>query len=74
MGDDVRLAPRQIWAQPTTSSTKTYHPGCTPFVLPSEGMLQMKMWFYAMSLPGKNLVACAVGSRKLANMTACDLF
>lgn len=32
------LAPRQIWAQPTTASSETYKPGCTPFLLPSEGM------------------------------------
>ncbi|KAE8307834.1 PalH/RIM21-domain-containing protein [Aspergillus transmontanensis] len=43
MGDDVRLAPRQIWAQPTTSSTKTYQPGCTPFVLPSEGYIYLNL-------------------------------
>ncbi|OGM48806.1 pH signal transduction protein PalH [Aspergillus bombycis] len=43
MGDDGRLAPRQIWAQPTTSSTKTYHPGCTPFVLPSEGYIYLNL-------------------------------
>ncbi|KAE8349753.1 PalH/RIM21-domain-containing protein [Aspergillus coremiiformis] len=41
MEDDVRLAPRQIWAQPTTSTTKTYQPGCTPFILPSEGYIYL---------------------------------
>ncbi|KAB8234548.1 PalH/RIM21 family protein [Aspergillus alliaceus] len=49
MGDDVRLAPRQIWAQPTTSSTKSYQPGCTPFVLPSEGYLYLNR-SYSISL------------------------
>jgi hypothetical protein len=38
MGDDARLAPRQIWAVPTTTTTKSYAPGCTPFLLPSDGM------------------------------------
>lgn len=32
------MTPRQIWANPTTTSTKTYSSGCTPFVLPSDGM------------------------------------
>ncbi|KAJ5243000.1 uncharacterized protein N7469_001327 [Penicillium citrinum] len=39
MGDEPpRVTPRQIWANPTTTSTKTYASGCTPFVLPSDGM------------------------------------
>ncbi|KAE8154940.1 PalH/RIM21-domain-containing protein, partial [Aspergillus avenaceus] len=45
MEDDVRLAPRQIWAQPTTSSTKSYKPGCTPFILPSEGYVYLNRTF-----------------------------
>lgn len=36
--DAPRVTPRQIWANPTTTSTKTYSSGCTPFVLPSDGM------------------------------------
>ncbi|KAJ6079057.1 hypothetical protein N7467_008810 [Penicillium canescens] len=35
----TRILPRQIWANPTTSTTKTYSPGCTPFVLPSDGLV-----------------------------------
>lgn len=38
MGDSAGLTRRQIWAQPTTSSSETYQPGCTPYLLPSEGM------------------------------------
>ncbi|KAF7589273.1 pH-response regulator protein palH/rim21 [Aspergillus hancockii] len=49
MEDDVRLAPRQIWAQPTTSSSKTYSPGCTPFVLPSAGYVYLNT-SYSISL------------------------
>lgn len=37
MGDDARLTPRQIWANPTTTTSKSYSPGCTPFLLPSDG-------------------------------------
>lgn len=36
--NDGRLAPRQIWAAPTSTTTRSYVPGCTPFVLPSDGM------------------------------------
>lgn len=36
--DDGRLAPRQIWAAPTSTTTRSYVPGCTPFLLPSDGM------------------------------------
>lgn len=32
------MTPRQIWANPTSTSTKTYASGCTPFILPSNGM------------------------------------
>ncbi|KAJ5690052.1 hypothetical protein N7462_004444 [Penicillium macrosclerotiorum] len=39
MGDAPRVTPRQIWANPTTSSTRTYSSGCTPFVLPSDGII-----------------------------------
>ncbi|CAI7593383.1 unnamed protein product [Penicillium glandicola] len=35
MEDDFHLLPRQIWANPTTTTTRTYSPGCTPVVLPS---------------------------------------
>ncbi|KAJ5367554.1 hypothetical protein N7541_001495 [Penicillium brevicompactum] len=34
-----QLAPRQIWANPTTTTTKSYAPGCTPVVLPSDGVV-----------------------------------
>ncbi|KAJ5832500.1 hypothetical protein N7474_000811 [Penicillium riverlandense] len=40
MAEDL-LAPRQIWAQPTTTSTKTYESGCTPFLLPSNGYIHV---------------------------------
>jgi hypothetical protein len=46
MEDAPRVTPRQIWANPTTSSTKTYSSGCTPFVLPSNGMLRLWTSFY----------------------------
>ncbi|KAJ5782721.1 PalH/RIM21 [Penicillium paradoxum] len=39
MGDDFHLTPRQIWANPTPTTTKTYSPGCTPVVLPSNGIV-----------------------------------
>ncbi|KAJ5098663.1 hypothetical protein N7532_005664 [Penicillium argentinense] len=42
MGDEPpRVTPRQIWANPTTTSTQTYASGCTPFVLPSDGILHV---------------------------------
>ncbi|KAI9928136.1 hypothetical protein ASPWEDRAFT_39071 [Aspergillus wentii DTO 134E9] len=41
MGDAARITPRQIWAQPTSTTTKTYQPGCTPYLLPSEGLLHL---------------------------------
>lgn len=44
MGDGA-LAPRQIWAQPTATSTKTYAPGCSPFLLPSEGLVYLNRTF-----------------------------
>ncbi|CAG8353322.1 unnamed protein product [Penicillium salamii] len=34
-----QLAPRQIWANPTTTTTRSYAPGCTPVVLPSDGVI-----------------------------------
>ncbi|KAJ5620263.1 hypothetical protein N7510_004247 [Penicillium lagena] len=40
MAEDL-LAPRQIWAQPTTTTTKTYESGCTPFLLPSNGYIHV---------------------------------
>ncbi|KAF9893233.1 pH-response regulator protein palH/rim21 [Aspergillus nanangensis] len=49
MGDDVHLAPRQIWAQPTATTTKTYSPGCSPFLLPSNGLIYLNRTF-AMTL------------------------
>ncbi|KAJ5558778.1 hypothetical protein N7461_002750 [Penicillium sp. DV-2018c] len=39
MDDDFRLIPRQIWANPTPTTTKKYSPGCTPVVLPSNGVI-----------------------------------
>ncbi|KAJ5120349.1 uncharacterized protein N7515_009737 [Penicillium bovifimosum] len=39
MEDDLRLIPRQIWANPTPTTTKKYSPGCTPVVLPSNGVI-----------------------------------
>ncbi|CAI7634810.1 hypothetical protein N7533_004681 [Penicillium manginii] len=42
MGDEApRVTPRQIWANPTTTSTKTYASGCTPILLPSNGILHV---------------------------------
>ncbi|KAI9367406.1 pH-response regulator protein palH/RIM21 [Aspergillus egyptiacus] len=41
MEDAGRLAPRQIWARPTTTATRTYVPGCTPFLLPSDGYVYL---------------------------------
>ncbi|KAJ5107235.1 hypothetical protein N7456_003910 [Penicillium angulare] len=41
MDDDFRVTPRQIWANPTTTTTKTYSSGCTPFVLPSDGIIHI---------------------------------
>ncbi|PYH92959.1 pH signal transduction protein PalH [Aspergillus ellipticus CBS 707.79] len=49
MGDPAHLAPRQIWAQPTTSTTRTYEPGCTPFLLPSDGYVYLNR-SYSISL------------------------
>ncbi|PYH43786.1 PalH-domain-containing protein [Aspergillus saccharolyticus JOP 1030-1] len=37
MEHDGHLAPRQIWAQPTTTTSRVYESGCTPFLLPSDG-------------------------------------
>ncbi|KAJ5841660.1 hypothetical protein N7534_011490 [Penicillium rubens] len=37
MENDFHLLPRQIWANPTPTTTKVYSPGCTPVVLPSNG-------------------------------------
>ncbi|KAL4920541.1 PalH/RIM21-domain-containing protein [Aspergillus aurantiobrunneus] len=39
--DNGRLAPRQIWAAPTSTTTRTYVPGCTPFLLPSDGYVYL---------------------------------
>ncbi|KAJ5122542.1 hypothetical protein N7526_009479 [Penicillium atrosanguineum] len=41
MEDAPHVTPRQIWANPTTTSTKTYSSGCTPFVLPSNGVIHV---------------------------------
>ncbi|KAL1965683.1 hypothetical protein VTN77DRAFT_5183 [Rasamsonia byssochlamydoides] len=42
MGDAARrLARRQIWARPTTTHTSTVDPTCTPFLLPSNGVLNL---------------------------------
>ena len=45
-----QLAPRQIWADPTTTTTRSYAPGCTPVVLPSDGM-----WFTPFDVPAAGL-------------------
>ncbi|GFF94061.1 hypothetical protein IFM47457_09751 [Aspergillus lentulus] len=45
MGDDARITPRQIWANPTTTTTKSYSPGCTPFLLPSDGYVYLNRSF-----------------------------
>ncbi|KAL4802123.1 pH-response regulator protein palH/RIM21 [Aspergillus unguis] len=49
MEDDGRLAPRQIWARPTSTTTRTYVPGCTPFLLPSDGYVYLNR-SYSISL------------------------
>ncbi|KKK19890.1 hypothetical protein P175DRAFT_0427313 [Aspergillus ochraceoroseus IBT 24754] len=49
MGDEGHLAPRQIWAQPTSTTTKSYYPGCTPFLLPSDGYIYINR-SYSISL------------------------
>ncbi|KAJ5617049.1 hypothetical protein N7537_002163 [Penicillium hordei] len=41
MENDFHLLPRQIWANPTPTTTKTYSPGCTPVVLPSNGLVYL---------------------------------
>ncbi|KAL2001540.1 hypothetical protein VTN02DRAFT_1638 [Thermoascus thermophilus] len=46
MGDDAQLERRQIWARPTTT---TPTPGCTPFLLPSNGVLNINR-SYAITL------------------------
>ncbi|KAJ5101926.1 hypothetical protein NUU61_004148 [Penicillium alfredii] len=45
MEDDSRLVPRQIWANPTTTSSRTYQPGCTPVVLPKDGIVHLNNSF-----------------------------
>ncbi|KAL4930923.1 pH-response regulator protein palH/RIM21 [Aspergillus undulatus] len=52
--DDGRLAPRQIWAAPTSTTTRTYVPGCTPFLLPSDGYVYINRT-YSISL-GENAI------------------
>ncbi|KAL6237266.1 hypothetical protein BDW75DRAFT_204665 [Aspergillus navahoensis] len=54
MEDDGRLAPRQIWAQPTSTTTRSYVPGCTPFLLPSDGYVYLNRT-YSISL-GENAI------------------
>ncbi|KAL3459064.1 PalH/RIM21-domain-containing protein [Aspergillus heterothallicus] len=49
MENDGRLAPRQIWARPTSTTTRTYVPGCTPFLLPSDGYVYINRT-YSISL------------------------
>lgn len=41
MGDAAGLTPRQIWAQPTSTTTESYHPGCTPFLLAQHGYIHL---------------------------------
>ncbi|KAG0161312.1 PalH [Penicillium digitatum] len=45
MENDFHLLPRQIWANPTPTTTKTYLPGCTPVVLPSNGLVYLNKSF-----------------------------
>ncbi|KAL4965537.1 PalH/RIM21 family protein [Aspergillus stella-maris] len=52
--DDGRLAPRQIWAAPTSTTTRTYVPGCTPYLLPSDGYVWLNRT-YSISL-GENAI------------------
>ncbi|KAL4973978.1 PalH/RIM21-domain-containing protein [Aspergillus desertorum] len=54
MEDDGRLAPRQIWARPTSTTTRSYVPGCTPFLLPSDGYIYLNRT-YSISL-GENAI------------------
>ncbi|KAJ5587494.1 uncharacterized protein N7459_003259 [Penicillium hispanicum] len=49
MEDALRVTPRQIWANPTSTSTKTYTSGCTPFALPSDGIVHVNK-SYALTL------------------------
>ncbi|KAJ5160181.1 uncharacterized protein N7482_007185 [Penicillium canariense] len=51
MEDEPRVTPRQIWANPTSTTTHTYASGCTPFVLPSEGIIHINS-SYALTLSG----------------------
>lgn len=44
MGDGAGLLPRQIWAEPTTSTSETYKPGCTPFLLQRDGTCLHIYW------------------------------
>ncbi|KAL4771927.1 PalH/RIM21-domain-containing protein [Aspergillus nidulans var. acristatus] len=52
--DDGRLVPRQIWARPTSTTTRSYVPGCTPFLLPSDGYVYLNRT-YSISL-GENAI------------------
>ncbi|KAJ5200305.1 hypothetical protein N7472_005509 [Penicillium cf. griseofulvum] len=45
MENDFHLIPRQIWANPTPTTTKIYSPGCTPVVLPSNGLIYLNNSF-----------------------------
>ncbi|RAK71244.1 PalH/RIM21 family protein [Aspergillus fijiensis CBS 313.89] len=49
MENDGHLAPRQIWVQPTTTTTRAYESGCTPFLLPSDGHVYLNR-SYAITL------------------------
>ncbi|OJJ51060.1 hypothetical protein ASPZODRAFT_21563 [Penicilliopsis zonata CBS 506.65] len=37
----AHITPRQIWAQPTTTTSKTYSTGCTPIVLPTHARVYL---------------------------------
>ncbi|KAL3474158.1 PalH/RIM21-domain-containing protein [Aspergillus californicus] len=54
MEDEGRLAPRQIWARPTSTTTRSYIPGCTPFLLPSDGYVYLNRTYSI--LLGENAV------------------
>ncbi|KAJ5246650.1 hypothetical protein N7468_001633 [Penicillium chermesinum] len=45
MADATRVRPRQIWADPTTTTTHTYLPGCTPILLSSDGVIHVNQSF-----------------------------
>ncbi|KAJ6113000.1 hypothetical protein N7512_008324 [Penicillium capsulatum] len=50
MENGHRVTPRQIWANPISTTTKSYEPGCTPVVLPSNGIVHVnKTYSYTLT-------------------------